>query len=175
MLSSKKTTKSQIAYESIRRMILARRFLPKHGWSVRTLAAKLNMSTVPITEAIRRLQQEDIIQVSPQRGMAVRQLSSKELKDLMVVREALEVQAAYADFQLHKQLVDAAANPILAGQYDRLATLSMVAGEDAEGNLSACELARHADHVALIQAIASGDPSTADRTLREHIRSEASV
>jgi len=75
-------------------MIVGRKFLPEHRWSIRKLAAKLEMSVVPITEAIRRLEQEGILQVSPQRGIALRQMTADQRRQWVVIREALEVQAA---------------------------------------------------------------------------------
>lgn len=94
MAERKRSTKSQSAYEKIRQMIVGRKFLPEHRWSIRKLAAKLEMSVVPITEAIRRLEQEGILQVSPQRGIALRQMTVEQRRQWIVIREALEVQAA---------------------------------------------------------------------------------
>ncbi len=87
-------TKSQQAYNILREMIVSKEFSTGNSWSLRKLAQRLNMSVVPITEALRRLEQEGILEVKPQRGITVRQLSAREVEDLMVIREGFEVQAA---------------------------------------------------------------------------------
>ena len=94
MKNSKNQTKSQIAYEMLRKMILAHEFAQEFSWSLRALAKKFNMSVVPITEAVRRLEQEGIICVTPQRGISIANLSPWQLKQINVIREGLEIQAA---------------------------------------------------------------------------------
>ncbi len=89
-----KKTKSQQAHALLRTMIISGEFRPENNWSLRKLAAKLKMSVVPITESLRRLEQEGIIEVRPQRGISVRILSPQELQELKLIREGLEVQAA---------------------------------------------------------------------------------
>ena len=86
-------TKSQQAYYILRDMIVTGQFNAENNWSLRKLAAKLEMSVVPITEALRRLEQEGIIDVRPQRGITVKQLSIQELEELKLMREGIEVQA----------------------------------------------------------------------------------
>ncbi len=93
MKISKKPTKSQLAYDKLHEMIIQGKFSPDNNWSLRKLASKLKMSVVPISEAIRRLEQQGIIEVRPQRGIMVRQLSSAELEQLKIIREGFEVQA----------------------------------------------------------------------------------
>jgi DNA-binding GntR family transcriptional regulator len=87
-------TKSRQAYITLREMIITGQFGPENTWSLRKLATKFKMSVVPITEALRRLEQEGIIEVRPQRGITVRQLSIQELEEVRLMRESLEVQAA---------------------------------------------------------------------------------
>jgi DNA-binding GntR family transcriptional regulator len=87
-------TKSQQAYNHLREMIVSQEFSSGNSWSLRKLAQRLDMSVVPITEALRRLEQEGILEVRPQRGITLRQLSAREVEDLMIIREGLEVQAA---------------------------------------------------------------------------------
>jgi len=87
-------TKSQQAYITLREMIISKEFSTGNNWSLRKLAQRLGMSVVPITEALRRLEQEGILEVRPQRGITVRQLSAREVEELTIIREGLEVQAA---------------------------------------------------------------------------------
>jgi len=87
-------TKSFEAYETIRKMIISGEFHESHGWSLRKLAQAFSMSVVPISEAVRRLEQEGILIAHPQRGISQRRLSPHEVKQAYIVREGLEVQAA---------------------------------------------------------------------------------
>ncbi len=93
MKNNKALTKSQLAYKKLHEMIIQGKFSPDNNWSLRKLAKKLKMSVVPISEAIRRLEQQGIIEVKPQRGIIVRQLTPNELEQLKIIREGLEVQA----------------------------------------------------------------------------------
>lgn len=92
--STSQKTKSQQAHALLRGMIISGEFSPENNWSLRKLAAKMKMSVVPIAESLRRLEQEGIIEVRPQRGISVRILSPQELQELKLIREGLEVQAA---------------------------------------------------------------------------------
>ncbi len=88
-----RVTKSERAYQEIRRMIITGHFSPDNPWSLRTLAEKFDMSVAPITEAVRMLEQEGILQVKPQQGIMVRQLSLQEIHEYTIMREGIEVQA----------------------------------------------------------------------------------
>ncbi|MBN1435706.1 MAG: GntR family transcriptional regulator [Sedimentisphaerales bacterium] len=90
----KKKTKSQIAHEKLRKMILAGQFSGKYAWSLRSLAEKFKMSVVPITEAVRRLEQDGLLVVHPQRGISIQHLTVSQLRQANVVREGIEIQAA---------------------------------------------------------------------------------
>jgi len=87
-------TKSQQAYNTLREMIISKEFFGGNNWSLRKLAARLKMSVVPIAEGLRRLEQEGILDVRPQRGITVRQMSAKEFEELKIIREGFEIQAA---------------------------------------------------------------------------------
>ena len=88
-----RVTKSERAYHEIRRMIITGHFSPDNPWSLRTLADKFDMSVAPITEAVRMLEQEGILQVKPQQGITVRQLTLQEIHEYTIMREGIEVQA----------------------------------------------------------------------------------
>jgi len=52
------------------------------------------MSTAPICEALKRLEQEGVVTVLPHRGIRVNKLSSGQIREAYIVREGLEIQAA---------------------------------------------------------------------------------
>jgi DNA-binding GntR family transcriptional regulator len=82
------------AYLVIRERIL-RGELPLGGiLSRRKLTSELQMSVLPISEALQRLESDGLVESRPRVGTRVRIPSPNEVRDFYVVREALECQAA---------------------------------------------------------------------------------
>lgn len=92
MAKSTSSTKTQKAYEKLRKMIIAGKVVEK-SVSVRSLAQKFGMSVVPVYGALKRLEQEGLITVKAQSGISVRTFTDQELREVYVVREGLEIQA----------------------------------------------------------------------------------
>ena len=107
-------TKAKHAYRSLKKMIVDGGFA-KRRWSVRLLASKLGMSVVPVSEALRRLEQEQLIDIKPQSGIHLRRMSTKELAEAMLFRQALECQAA--------RIVSAEGNQKILADLESLAAL----------------------------------------------------
>lgn len=82
------------AYEQIRDEILQGNFAVGDILSRRRLAVKLNMSFLPITEALQRLESEGLVESRPRIGTRVRIPTSQDIADSYILREALETQAA---------------------------------------------------------------------------------
>jgi DNA-binding GntR family transcriptional regulator len=82
------------AYEQIRDEILQGSLALGAILSRRRLADKLNMSFLPITEALQRLEAEGLVESRPRIGTRVRIPSKEDINDSYVIREALETQAA---------------------------------------------------------------------------------
>jgi len=202
-------TKNRLAYEKIRKMIISGQFTEDTRWSIRTLAARLGISAAPVVAAIRQLEQEEILEVHPQRGINVKMMTLKEIQQAAIVREGLEVQAArlvaksndrtviktlqafakrivslleqgklleaaYADFELHQALVQAARCDILIAHYERLATICMLS---TRGWDYSCFGDQHVGdatcHMTLVDAIATGDADTAETAMRRHLNTPA--
>lgn len=62
--------------------------------NMRELSDELGTSTMPVREAIRRLEEMGLAEAVPYRGAIVRGFTDKELLDLYAVRRRLEVDAA---------------------------------------------------------------------------------
>ena len=62
--------------------------------SRRKLAEKFNMSFLPITEALQRLESEGLVESRPRIGTRVRIPIRQDILDRFIIREALETQAA---------------------------------------------------------------------------------
>jgi GntR family transcriptional regulator, rspAB operon transcriptional repressor len=91
MGNSEKSLLKDVAYESIKAQIQNSTFAAGHFLSERQLSSLLGMSKTPVKAAIERLEQEGFVNVSPQQGIVVRELSVKEVADQFEMRTALEV------------------------------------------------------------------------------------
>jgi len=66
---------------------------PGSRLNITDLAKRLNVSAIPIREALRRLEAEGLVEFQPNRGVVVRELSAAELRELFLVRLPLETLA----------------------------------------------------------------------------------
>src|SRR6185437_6361721 len=82
------------AYLQIRDEILQGSLAVGDILSRRRLAAEFNMSFLPITEALQRLESEGLVESRPRIGTRVRIPTKQDILDSFVIREALESQAA---------------------------------------------------------------------------------
>ena len=55
-----------------------------------TLAEEIDVSRTPVREALLRLEQEGIVELSARRGFVVRQITESEIRDIYQAREAVE-------------------------------------------------------------------------------------
>ncbi len=85
-------TKEKI-YRAIKRRIINLDLRPGDVLSDRRLAEELNVSRTPVREALTLLQKENYVVQKPGRGFFVREIRLKDIEDMFMVREALEVAA----------------------------------------------------------------------------------
>jgi DNA-binding GntR family transcriptional regulator len=85
---------SSRAYQQIRDEILSGELSIGDILSRRQLAKRLKMSFLPITEALKCLETERLVESRPRIGTRVRIPSEQDIRDSNVIREALESQAA---------------------------------------------------------------------------------
>jgi DNA-binding GntR family transcriptional regulator len=76
-------------------MILSGRFNSDDVLSERSLATLLDVSRVPVREAIKELEREGMLIVVPRSGVLVRRLTMDEVRELYEVRQAMEGMAAF--------------------------------------------------------------------------------
>lgn len=67
---------------------------PGSRLNISCLAKRLKVSTIPVREALRRLEAEGLVEFQPNRGVVVRSLSAADLQELFLVRLPLETLAA---------------------------------------------------------------------------------
>jgi len=85
---------AQRAYLAIRDDILNGQLPPGTPVSRRRVARELGMSVLPVTEALRRLQEDGLLETRARAGTRVRVPTHADVHQLYEIREALETQAA---------------------------------------------------------------------------------
>lgn len=104
---------SQRAYEQIKNEILRGDLCIGDLLSRRKLADRLNVSFLPVTEALQRLEAEGLVESKSRIGTRVRIPTEQDILNSYVIREALESQAArlcaqHADSEAKKQITSSA-------------------------------------------------------------------
>jgi DNA-binding GntR family transcriptional regulator len=85
---------SEKAYYAIRDMIVSLRLRPGAVVNEKALVEQLGIGRTPVREALRRLAQEQLVEVYPRRGMFVTTVEIGDLAALCEVRGVLESHAA---------------------------------------------------------------------------------
>jgi DNA-binding GntR family transcriptional regulator len=87
-------TKADRAHGVIRQAILSGQLAPDDPINPKRIAEELGMSIIPIREALRRLEQEDLVVIRPHVGASVRAIPVTEVSENFLIRSALEALAA---------------------------------------------------------------------------------
>ena len=82
------------AYHAIRGLIVSLELAPGALIDERELIERLEIGRTPVREALRRLAQEQLVEVYPRRGMFVTPVDARALARLSEVRAVLEPEAA---------------------------------------------------------------------------------
>lgn len=82
------------AYLAIRNLIVSLELAPGALIQEPALMEQLGFGRTPVREALRRLAQEQLVEVFPRRGMFVTNVDVRDLARISEVREALEPEAA---------------------------------------------------------------------------------
>jgi DNA-binding GntR family transcriptional regulator len=91
---AKWVTKAERAYDGLRQAILTGVLEPKEQINPKAVAAQLDMSVIPVREALRRLEQDGLVVIKPHVGAAVREFPIAELRENLLIRSELEALAA---------------------------------------------------------------------------------
>ncbi len=106
---SDNTSKERI-YKELRRAIIMGHLDPEARLAVQELAEKYGSSVTPVRDALHMLGQEGLVSIKPRSGYFVTCMTLKQLRDILELREVLEVAA-----------VERAATRIDVRQLDQLA------------------------------------------------------
>jgi DNA-binding GntR family transcriptional regulator len=86
-------TKRDFAYQTLRDAIMRCELRPGEKLVIDDLARRLNVSIIPIREAIQLLQSEGLVVTVPHAGSTVAPVSRESIQDVFTVLEALETVA----------------------------------------------------------------------------------
>jgi DNA-binding GntR family transcriptional regulator len=86
------TAKAKI-YKKLRRSITLNELMPGERLQLEAIAAQYNASVTPVREALQMLIQEGLVVNRPHAGFYVAQITLKQLRDMLEMREILEVAA----------------------------------------------------------------------------------
>ena len=92
--SLRKETLYQQAYEALKRAIMEGRLQPGHAVSLRSLASELNVSQMPVRDALNRLVTQRALELLPNRTVRVPFMTRDKFGELAQVRCYLEGQIA---------------------------------------------------------------------------------
>lgn len=84
----------EAAYEQIRKAVLSGAYSNGERLLEHDLAAKLRVSRTPVREALRRLESEGLLVALPKHGLVVKNYSDEDIREIYMIREALECLAA---------------------------------------------------------------------------------
>jgi DNA-binding GntR family transcriptional regulator len=102
-------TKAEYAYEAIATAIKAQRFSPGDRLIVGEVASELDMSAVPVREALTRLAAEGLIDIDSHRGFFIPNLGVEDIVDIFETLAVLEPKAAVLALpQIGQEDIDAA-------------------------------------------------------------------
>ena len=102
MIEHKTISLADQVFEHLETDILSGKYQKGENLTESKLSLELGVSRTPIREALRRLEQEHLIEEAP-KGMVVVGISDKDLSDIFEIRAALEGKAAFLAAQNHTQ------------------------------------------------------------------------
>jgi DNA-binding GntR family transcriptional regulator len=86
-------SKAERVYRDLRRRIRELKLLPESRLQKDDIAAEYGVSRAPVNEAIARLAEEGLVRVFPQSGSFVAPIHPQDIRDSLLIRTGLEVEA----------------------------------------------------------------------------------
>ncbi len=91
-ISLPRTVKEQLA-DHLRDEIVRGTFEPGERLRLDDIAARFQVSTMPVREALRELESEGLVTIYPHRGAVVTELTAEDIEDIYEIRATLEAMA----------------------------------------------------------------------------------
>lgn len=85
----------EIVYEELKMQILKGQIVPGTRMMEVEMAEEMGVSRTPIREAIRKLEKEGLVTIEPRKGAYASQISTKDMVDILEVRQNMEGLAAF--------------------------------------------------------------------------------
>jgi DNA-binding GntR family transcriptional regulator len=85
-----KRTKQQTVFEDLRLQILTGALQPGTRLTIRDLSDRMGVSDIPVREALKVLEVEGLVRITPYTGIEVSPVSPDDLREIAEVRSALE-------------------------------------------------------------------------------------
>jgi DNA-binding GntR family transcriptional regulator len=169
MVNSDTRTAAEHAYVAIRDAILECALQPGARLTVRAMADLTGVSVIPVIQALRRLEEEGLIETFPRWGSRVITLDNETIRDRYLLREAVECQVA--------RILATGHSADQAEQLTRMAVRldELVAARDLEGEFLArdheihSKMAEFTGSKSLLRALARVNLFRLMQKTREHI------
>lgn len=81
----------QQVYNILKEDILNRHFVEEEVLNERKISEELNVSRTPVREALKALEAEGMVQYVPYKGVVIKKMGEKDLKNIFQIRTALEI------------------------------------------------------------------------------------
>jgi len=120
----------EVVYGHLRDHILSGRYAAGQPLRQEEIARALNVSRVPVREALTRLESEGLVVLRPRRGYMVVALAPEEIQEISDICERLESLAAL-EATRRRTPEDIEALETILAEMDRLARLALEADDDA--------------------------------------------
>lgn len=91
--SNSHRTLSEFIFQQLREAILEGQLAPGEHLVQDDIAQKLDVSRIPVREALHRLQSEGLVTIVPHKGAGVAKFTTEDLEEIYMLRGLLEAQA----------------------------------------------------------------------------------
>jgi DNA-binding GntR family transcriptional regulator len=156
-VSGADTTLKTRLLKDLRRAIILGHLRPGDKLVIRDIALEYGTSVTPVREALQMLAQEDLVTVRPHSGYLVTQITLRQLRDLLDLREVLELAS-----------VERAAGRITEEQIAELSAVSAGYSGDDDESYERYTAENRRFHYLI--GVASGNAELADALGRLHDR-----
>lgn len=89
-MANSPASRSEVAYEYLLQEILRGRFKPGEVVSIYALAEELRVSRTPVSEALKRLETEGLVQIMPRVGCRVIRLNAPDVAEVFALSGAID-------------------------------------------------------------------------------------
>lgn len=84
----------ETVYQQLKHAVLTGAFSAGERLLERDIAEKLQVSRTPVREALKRLEADGLLEALPKQGLVVKKYSDDDIREIYMIREALECLAA---------------------------------------------------------------------------------